>query len=130
VDPDAFGDLPDHFRIFRRVPQLDVLRHAGVFLTHGGMNSTMEALHHGVPMVVVPQMNEQRANGLRVEELGLGRLLSVADTTVESLRENVAGVHADQGIKDRVDALRARMHQVDGPTVAADAIEGFLTSGR
>jgi MGT family glycosyltransferase len=130
VDPDAFGDLPDHFRISRRVPQLDVLRHAGVFLTHGGMNSTMEALHHGVPVVVVPQMNEQRANGLRVEELGLGRLLSVADATVESLRENVAGVHADQGVKDRVDALRARMHRVDGPTVAADAIEGFLTSGR
>ncbi|MEU8893776.1 macrolide family glycosyltransferase [Streptomyces sp. NPDC048442] len=130
VDPAELGELPSHFHVSRRVPQLDVLGHASLFITHGGMNSTMESLHNGVPMVVVPQMNEQRANGLRVEELGLGRLLPAADTTVESLRKYAAEVHADQSVKDRVTALQSRMHEVEGPAVAADAIEGFLASGR
>lgn len=130
IEVDRLGDLPDHFHVSRHVPQLDVLAHAALFVTHGGMNSTMEALYNGVPMVVIPQMNEQRANGLRVEELGLGRLLTATDTTVESLRKHVDEVHADQGVKDRVTALQATMRQVDGPVVAADAIEGHLATAR
>ncbi|GAA3867800.1 glycosyltransferase [Saccharothrix violaceirubra] len=35
-------------------PQPAVLRHARAFVTHGGMNSTMEALYHGVPLIVHP----------------------------------------------------------------------------
>lgn len=130
VDAAELGDLPAHFHVSRHVPQLDVLRHASLFITHGGMNSTMESLYNGVPMVVIPQMNEQRANGLRVEELGLGRLLAAADTTAVSLRKHADDVHADQGIKDRVTALQTTMRQVDGPVVAADAIEGFLATAR
>jgi len=45
-----------------------VLRHARAFLSHAGMNSTMEALHYGVPLVALPQMPEQAANADRVVE--------------------------------------------------------------
>ncbi|MGW0738205.1 macrolide family glycosyltransferase [Streptomyces sp. NPDC002851] len=128
VDPAELGDLPAHFQVSRHVPQLDVLQHASLFITHGGMNSTMESLYYGVPMVVIPQMNEQRANGLRVDELGLGRLLASADTSVESLRETAAQVHADQAVKDRVAAMQSSMNKLDGPVIAADAIEEFLAS--
>ncbi|MEU0580182.1 macrolide family glycosyltransferase [Streptomyces griseoincarnatus] len=130
VDPAALGDLPAHIGVHRHVPQLDVLRHARAFVTHGGMNSTMEALYHGVPMVVIPQMNEQKANGLRVDELGLGRHLAKDDTTAQSLRAAVEQVAGDPALTERVRSLSASMQAVDGPAVAADAIETFLTASR
>ncbi|MFF3617324.1 macrolide family glycosyltransferase [Streptomyces sp. NPDC002580] len=130
LDPAELGELPPHFTVRRHVPQLDVLRHAGLFVTHGGMNSTMEALYHGVPMVVIPQMNEQRANGLRVEELGLGRHLAKEDTTAQSLRAAVDQIANDAATTERVRAFGASMRAVDGPAVAADAVESFLAGRR
>jgi MGT family glycosyltransferase len=128
LEPSALGELPANIQVSQYVPQLDVLKHASVFLMHGGMNSVMESLHRGVPMVVIPQMEEQRANGLRVAELGLGRTLDRAETTVESLRRTTADLRADTGARTRASALGARMREVDGPAVAADAIEKYLAA--
>lgn len=130
IDPAELGDLPSHFHVTRHVPQLDVLRRARLFITHGGMNSTMEALYHGVPMVVVPQMNEQRANGLRVAELGLGRHLTKEETTAQSLRKTVDEVAGDPSVRERVESLSRVMRATDGPAIAADAIESFLAEAR
>ena len=126
TDPAELGPLPANVDVRRYAPHLDVLRHARLFISHGGMNSTMESLHNGVPLVVVPQSNEQRANALRVAELGLGRHLAREDITVQSLREAAAQVTGDTSVTDRVRAMRERMHAVDGPAVAADAIEAHL----
>lgn len=126
TDPADLGPVPANVDLRRFAPQLDVLRHAKLFITHGGMNSTMESLDNGVPMVVVPQTNEQRANALRLEELGLGRHLAKADVTVESLREAAAQVTGDPSAADRVRAMQEVIRSVDGPAVAADAIEARL----
>ncbi|MER6119395.1 macrolide family glycosyltransferase [Streptomyces sp. NPDC001743] len=130
IDAAELGTLPANFEVKRHVPQLDVLSHAQVFLTHGGMNSTMESLYHGVPMVVIPQMSEQRANGLRVDELGLGRHLAKDDVTPQSLREAVVKVAGDASVKDRVRTMSDTMRSVDGPAMAADAVEARLATTR
>jgi MGT family glycosyltransferase len=131
VDPETLGELPANFEVHRRVNQLDVLSRASLFVTHGGMNSAMESLYYGVPMVVIPQMSEQVATALRVEELGLGRYLKREDTTVESLRQAVADVSQDATVTERVREMRDAVRSVDGPVVAADAVEQYLaTEGR
>ncbi|WP_327364999.1 macrolide family glycosyltransferase [Streptomyces sp. NBC_01296] len=126
IDAAELRPLPANFEVRRHVPQLEVLQQAKLFVTHGGMNSVMESLYHGVPMVVIPQMNEQKANALRVDELGLGRHLSKDDTTVDSLREAVAAVAGDSAVTTRVADMGAAMRQVNGPVLAADAIEKYL----
>ncbi|KAF6996975.1 hypothetical protein CFC21_013242 [Triticum aestivum] len=47
-----------------RAPQKEILAHAAVggFVTHGGWNSTLEALWFGVPMVPWPRYAEQHLN--------------------------------------------------------------------
>lgn len=57
------------------MPQVDILRRADAFVTHGGMNSISEGLYCEVPLVVVPQQIEQALNGRRVAEVGAGILL-------------------------------------------------------
>ncbi|MEV7871760.1 macrolide family glycosyltransferase [Streptomyces sp. NPDC088124] len=126
TDPADLGPLPANVDVRRWAPQLDVLRHARLFIQHGGMNSIMESLDNGVPMVAVPQTNEQRANALRVEELGLGRVLAKEDVTVGSLREVAAQVTGDASLTERVRAMGERMRSVNGPAVGADAVESYL----
>ncbi|KAL6221517.1 hypothetical protein ACLB2K_004913 [Fragaria x ananassa] len=71
--------LPDKFKeetaekglLVSWSPQLEVLSHKaiGCFFTHGGWNSTIEALSMGVPMVVMPQWTDQPTNSKLVEGL-------------------------------------------------------------
>lgn len=66
------GKIPKNFYVKKYLPQLQILKKADLFLTHGGMNSINESLYYGVPMIIFPQMLEQKANAYRIEELGAG----------------------------------------------------------
>jgi UDP:flavonoid glycosyltransferase YjiC (YdhE family) len=57
-----------------------VLRHAAVLVTHGGMNSPLEGVAGGVPLVVIP---------LQVEQLLIGRAVADRGAAVE-LRQHLA----------------------------------------
>jgi MGT family glycosyltransferase len=106
------------------VPQLAVLEHASVFVTRGGMSGVMEALHHGVPMIVVPRMADQRLNGQRVEELGLGVLLDAV--TEEGVRSLVSQLSSDSAIAARVKDMRRMIQQAGGSAFAVDVVEEEL----
>jgi UDP:flavonoid glycosyltransferase YjiC (YdhE family) len=62
--------------LFVLLPQNDLLalgpHLVRVFLTHGGINSLLEAAYHGVPVVTLPLMADQLDNAMRAEELGMG----------------------------------------------------------
>lgn len=106
------------------IPQLAVLEHASVFVTHGGLGGVMEALHHGVPMIVVPRMADQRLNGERVEELGLGVLLDTV--TTDGVRSLVDQLMSDSAISARVKDMQRMIHRAGGGTFAADVVEEEL----
>ena len=71
IRPETLGKIPANIFAYSFVPQLEVLDHADVFLTHCGMNSVNEAMSRGVPMVVLPFINDQIANAKRLVELGI-----------------------------------------------------------
>ena len=56
----------------REQPQLDVLAHADVFITHAGMGSASESLWFGVPTVAIPQAVDQFMNAAQLEAAGCG----------------------------------------------------------
>ena len=125
ADVAALGPVPENFVVRPSVPQLEVLQRTTVFLTHGGMNSVMEALWHGVPLVVVPQMAEQAVTARRVAELGLGLALEKPAVTAASLREAVGRVAGDQEIRARVRRMQETVRQMGGARTAADAVIRF-----
>ncbi|KAJ9541465.1 hypothetical protein OSB04_027971 [Centaurea solstitialis] len=64
-------ELKKQGRIVDWCNQVEVLCHEaiGCFVTHGGWNSTLEALVGGVRMVVFPQWSDQGTNGKMVEDV-------------------------------------------------------------
>jgi MGT family glycosyltransferase len=126
TDPAALGAIPENIEIRPYFPQPVVLRHATVFLSHTGMNSTMESLQAGVPLVCVPQMPEQEANARRVEELGLGRRLVTTELSADLLRTAVKEVSEDQAIRDNLAEMSKVFQKAGGAVAAADAIEAHM----
>ncbi|MBA0052616.1 oleandomycin glycosyltransferase [Streptomyces sp. AJS327] len=128
TDPAVLGSPPHHVEVHTRVPQLSVLEQADVFVTHGGMGSTMEALAFAAPMVTVPQMVEQEIIADRVAQLGLGRRLAPAASGAELL-DAVRAVHAAPETAARATAMRERVREAGGARAAADALEAHLGGG-
>jgi MGT family glycosyltransferase len=126
VEPSELGDIPDNVEVRPFFPQLDVLRHADVFLSHTGMNSTMEALFFGVPLVAFPLQPEQEANARRVEDLGLGRRLPAESLSPALIRTIVTEVSDNQEIRRNVGVMSQRVRASGGSTAAADAIETYV----
>lgn len=52
LDPKELGPLPERVHAFRWLNQLDVLRHADVAVTHGGINTLDECVACAVPMLL------------------------------------------------------------------------------
>ncbi|WP_425836921.1 macrolide family glycosyltransferase [Streptomyces fractus] len=130
VAPADLGSTPANTLARRTVPQLAVLREASVFVTHGGMNSTLESLHCGVPLMVVPQQVEQLLIGRAVAERGaavvLRQNLSHRPVPTIALRAAVERVLGDPGMAKAAGELGRRFHAEGGAGRAAELVRGML----
>ncbi|MFJ3973817.1 macrolide family glycosyltransferase [Streptomyces sp. NPDC090021] len=130
VDPATLGRVPANFEVREQVPQLVVLAHASAFVHHGGMGSTMEGLHHGVPTLALPRLPEQAVNARQLVALGLGRALPPRTLTAERLRAAVLDVAENRAISERVRAMQKAILDAGGACAAADVIEDRLRRPR
>jgi ABC-2 type transport system ATP-binding protein len=125
IERAALGAIPRDFLVAPQVPQLEILPRMDVFLSHGGMNSVMESLSFGVPLVVVPQILEQKVTARRVQELGLGLALDTATVAAEHLRAAVAQVAHDPTFRTGAQAMRQMIQEAGGYHRAVEAISSF-----
>jgi MGT family glycosyltransferase len=125
IAADSLGPPPHNVVVQPRVAQLDVLRQTAVFVTHGGMNSVAESLYYGVPMVVVPQMSEQRLVGRQVEAIGAGLCLAAKQATAARLRESVQRIRADARFRQQAAVARQSFDAAGGVVRGVDAIVAF-----
>jgi MGT family glycosyltransferase len=86
------GDIPANVIVRNYVPQIEVLQHSKLFITHGGMNSVSEGLYYGVPLIVIPQSADQPVVARRVAEIGAGIRLNQEGLTAEDLKEAAESV--------------------------------------
>ena len=97
---------------------LSRLRRAALTITHGGLNTALESLARGVPMVVLPVTYDQPGVGARVEWAGVGRSIPVGRVTVDRLRDAVRTVLGDPAYRMRAGSIRASIAAADGRGIA------------
>ncbi len=118
-------DLPDNMWGDARVPQTNVIPRCDLVITHGGNNTTTEALHFGKPMIVLPLFWDQYDNAQRVDELGFGVRLPTYAFEEDDLRSAVDRLVADEALRARMDAVGEAIRAEDGLGRAADLIEAL-----
>jgi MGT family glycosyltransferase len=121
--PRFAGDLPPNAVARAQVAQLDLLARADLFITHGGMGSTMEALWSGVPMLAIPQSAEQRITAKRLEELGAGLLLEREDISISTLRRGAVTLLNEPSYRRRAQELGEAGRRDGGYLRACDRIQ-------
>lgn len=126
VDIGTLGTLPANFTVASHLPQLQIFPHTSLCVFHGGMNTTLEALSHKVPLVVIPQMMEQAMTARRVEEMSLGMRLEKQDVSSTVLKNTVFSILENSQIKNKVTEFSTVLNSQNGGSTAADAIERYL----
>ncbi|KAJ3667212.1 hypothetical protein Zmor_002612 [Zophobas morio] len=86
---DDLDDKPKNVLIRKWFPQNDVLGHPNLklFISHGGLLSTIESLYHGVPVLGIPIFGDQKANIPNAVAAGYAVQLELADLNEISLGE-------------------------------------------
>ncbi|MGZ4598912.1 MAG: glycosyltransferase [Oryzihumus sp.] len=110
------------------LPQTKILPLVDLVLTHGGNNTTVEALHFGKPMVVLPLFWDQYDNAQRMAETGFGVRLDTYAFTEEEMRAAIDRLLGDEPLRARLAQVSAQIRSHDGVRRAADLIEATALS--
>lgn len=58
-----------------------------LFITHGGLLSTMETVYSGVPVLLFPVFGDQKFNAAKIQNDGYGLYIWLSKLTEENLTE-------------------------------------------
>jgi len=114
--------------VVSKAPQLELLKLASLCVTHAGLNTTLEALAQGVPLVAIPITNDQPGVAARILASGSGLFVPLSQLTAEVLREMVDAVIANPAYRKRALALQSEIQSLDGLTMASKIIETAIAS--
>jgi zeaxanthin glucosyltransferase len=125
-DPEMYGDLPESPLVVRDAPQLELLRMAEIVITHGGLNTAMEALMEGRPMIAIPLAYDQPAVAARLAWLKVAEVLPANELSAERLRLALSKVLSNASYRNAAKELQASLRCARGLERAANLIEGAL----
>ncbi|MBE9181920.1 glycosyltransferase family 1 protein [Oculatella sp. LEGE 06141] len=118
--------LGNNVRLETFVPFDEVLPYVRAMVTHGGAGSVGKALKFGVPMLIISGVGDSAATGARAAELGLAYHLHRSKATPQAIQAKLAALLEDDVLRRRVKAFAEKIHAMDSPALAANAIEGTL----
>lgn len=115
-------DLPPDVRAVDYAPQLALLARARALISHGGANSVMEALAHGVPLLVSPICNDQPHNARFVAQAGAGVACDLARATPSEVRAHLAALCGEGDARASARRIAASYRDAGGARTVADAV--------
>src|SRR5262249_44209752 len=114
----------------RSAPQIALLKRATLAITHAGLNTVLESLGQGVPMVAIPIGFDQPGVAARIAHHGVGEFTEVEELSPEALRELIQKVAETPSYGERARFFEEVIARTRGLDIAADAIDRALVTGR
>lgn len=127
---DKIPVLPGNPLVVRYAPQLELLKKAALTITHAGLNTVLESLTHGVPMVAIPLANDQPGVASRILWAGVGEMMAISQLTVAGLRSTIQKVLTQDSYKIQASRLQLAIQNSGGVDQAANIIEEAITTGK
>lgn len=87
--------LPSNAIVVDFAPQLQLLQRASIVLTHAGLNTALEALSFGLPIVTVPLCNDQPGIAARLVHLGVAHAVPPGRATPPAIQQAISKVLED-----------------------------------
>lgn len=138
------GDIPANVRVASYIPQSLLLPHTALMIAHGGFNTVMGGLAHGVPILTIPIAADMGQNGVRLTQTGAGlcvplhagvarfpRCQSLAEApafSTAAVRQAAIAILGSPSFRVAAQRLQAEMERMPGPDASAALIEGLAAS--
>ncbi len=126
LHPDQIGAVAANTIVVKRAPQIELLRRATVCITHAGLNTVLESLAQGVPMVAVPVTNDQPGVAARIAYTKTGIVIPLKELNAQRVRAAVGQVMTDPIYRENAQRLQAAIQRSNALDLAADLIERAL----
>jgi zeaxanthin glucosyltransferase len=127
---DFLPEFPGNPLVVGYAPQLELLQKATLVITHAGMNTTLESLTNGVPMVAIPVTNDQPGVAARIAWAGAGEVVPLGKVSVKRLQKAIKQVLTDDSYKKNALMLQEAIRRAGGVSRAADIIEQVVFTGK
>jgi len=124
-------EVPANVELCGVVPHSEVMPGVSAVIGHGGHATTMLALAHGLPLLVVPQheMADQVYIGQRLAADGAAIVVG-QQAPVDELRRAIEELVANESYARAAAAIGVRLRAQDGAAVAADRLEALAGAPR
>jgi zeaxanthin glucosyltransferase len=123
VSAGDLGPLPSNTVVVPVAPQNELLKRAALCITHAGLNTALEALAQGVPMVAIPIGYDQPGVAARITHHGVGEFIEIGSLTTRRLSKLIAKVTTGPSYRDKARWFQRVIAKARGLDRAADIIE-------
>lgn len=120
--------LPGSPLVISYAPQLELLKRAAFTITHAGLNTALESLTHGVPMVAIPITNDQPGVAARIAWSGAGEMIPISQLTAARLRSAIYKVLTQDSYRVQALRLQLAIQNSGGASQAANVIESAIAT--
>jgi zeaxanthin glucosyltransferase len=123
IQMDEIGPIPANAIVVSKAPQIELLKRAELCITHAGINTTLESLASGVPMVAIPVGFDQPGIAARIVYHGVGKSVPVASINNEALSGAMQEVLQNPSYLDTARRFQRTIAKTQGLDRAADVLE-------
>jgi zeaxanthin glucosyltransferase len=127
LNPVEAAALPGSPLVVNYAPQLELLARARLTITHAGLNTVLDSLANGVPLVAIPITYEQPAIAERLKWTGAGRSIPLGRLQPGRLREAVRAVLQADVYRAAALGMAESIRSAGGTRRAADIVEEATT---
>ncbi len=128
LSPELFAPTPENIKVVTYAPQSELLRHASVCITHAGLNTTLDCLEHGVPMVAIPIASEQPGIAMRIVNMGAGVVIPLPHAMADRIQSEVNRLLSEPGFREHAGIAAQEIAKLRPTTEAVRIIEQVLMS--
>jgi UDP:flavonoid glycosyltransferase YjiC (YdhE family) len=123
------GDVPRNVQITGFVPQSLLNPQLAVVICHGGPGTTISALSHGIPLLLIPRGGAVQVRvAAACERAGVARVLSSGEVTAEGVRANVRELIENPSYRAAARQLAAQIEAMPDHDAAICQIERGVNS--
>jgi MGT family glycosyltransferase len=126
VNADALSPVPADAIIVRKAPQIALLKRAALCITHAGINTVLESLAQGVPMVALPITYDQPGIAVRIAFHRAGEFIAFDNLTENRLLELIQKVLDSSEYRNKARYFQQIIADTKGLDGAASLIEQAL----
>jgi MGT family glycosyltransferase len=119
--------IPDNVFLFSKVPQIEILKRASLFITHTGMNSASETIKYGIPIIALPiAVDQPMVAQTLCDDLKLGICFDYKNLNKEKLNDAIEEILTNQSYMENVLELSNVAQKYDGVEQASRLVLDYL----